>query len=102
MNEFAERRDVIGQYLFLLTDSHLIGFSTSICVICHRIAGFHKIASSTPRAAEGVMTSYETLSTFISGRVKQAFRPHTLSLNILLLLTSYLLSLNYKLIGSKL
>jgi hypothetical protein len=36
------------------------------------IAGFQRIASKIDLAADGVMTSYETRSTFISGRVKQA------------------------------
>ena len=40
-------------------------------------SGFQNMASSTPRAAEGVITSYVTRSTFISGRVKQAKSPHT-------------------------
>ena len=47
--------------------------------IAHRMAGFQWIASSIPRAAEGVMTSYETRSAFISGRVKHAYSPHTWS-----------------------
>lgn len=60
-----------------LTDSQRIGLSTSMRVAIQRIAGFHRMASSTPRAADGVMTSYETRSTFISGRVKQALFPQT-------------------------
>src|SRR4030042_1354276 len=71
---------------FLRTDSHLIGLSTSICVTFQRMAGFHEIASSTPRAADGVITSYETRSTFISGLVKQAFLPHTFNRKSLLLI----------------
>jgi hypothetical protein len=55
----------------------LIGFNTSILVIFQRIAGFHSIDSNMARAAEGVITSYETRSTFISGRVKQAKLPVT-------------------------
>jgi len=47
--------------------------------ITQTIAGFQWIASKIPRAAEGVITSYETLSTFISGRVKQARSPQTFS-----------------------
>ena len=43
----------------------------------HRIAGFHKMASSTPRAADGVITSYETRSVENSGRVKHAIGPCT-------------------------
>jgi hypothetical protein len=46
-----------------------------IRLICHRIAGFHRIASKTPRAAEGVITSYENRSVLNSGRVKQAAAP---------------------------
>jgi hypothetical protein len=41
------------------------------------MAGFHKTASKMDRADEGVITSYETRSTFISGRVKQAKGPET-------------------------
>ncbi len=36
------------------------------------MAGFQRIASKQARAAEGVITSQLTRSTFISGRVKQA------------------------------
>jgi hypothetical protein len=35
------------------------------------------ITSRIPRAADGVITSYETRSTFICGRVKQARSPQT-------------------------
>ena len=48
------------------------GRSTSMRRTCQRMAGFQKMASNTARAAEGVITSYDTRSTFISGRVKQA------------------------------
>ncbi len=44
-----------------------------------RIAGFQWIASRMPRAADGVMMSYETRSTFISGRVNSARSPQTWS-----------------------
>ena len=47
--------------------------------IVQRMAGFQWIASRMPRAAEGVITSYDTRSTFISGRVKQAYSPQTCS-----------------------
>jgi hypothetical protein len=57
--------------------THRTGLSTSIRETRHRICGFHKIASKTARAAEGVITSYDTRSTFISGRVKQANGPET-------------------------
>lgn len=43
-------------------------------------SGFQKIASSTPRAADGVITGYVTRSTFSSGRVKHAFSPHTFTI----------------------
>ena len=62
---------------FLRTDSHLIGAKISIFLISHTIAGFQRIASKIARPAEGEITSYETRSTFISGRVKQAFFPET-------------------------
>jgi hypothetical protein len=39
--------------------------------------GFQRTASKTPRAAEGVITSYDTRSAFISGRVKTARGPET-------------------------
>ncbi len=39
------------------TDSQRIGLSTSICKIRQAIAGFQRIASRMPRAAEGVITS---------------------------------------------
>jgi hypothetical protein len=48
------------------------------------MAGFHKMDSNTARAAEGVMTSYETRSTFISGRVKQAKGPATSRQNMVI------------------
>ena len=54
-----------------------MGRSTSMRCTRQRMAGFHKMDSNTARAAEGVMTSYETRSTFISGRVKQAKGPAT-------------------------
>ena len=55
-----------------------MGRSTSTRLTTQRIAGFQKIASNTARAAEGVIMSYETRSTFISGRVKQARSPQVL------------------------
>src|SRR5690606_34681281 len=48
------------------------GLSTQISSTRQVNSGFQKIDSSTPRAAEGVITGYVTRSTFISGRVKQA------------------------------
>jgi hypothetical protein len=42
--------------------------------------GFPVDASRLPRTAEGIGTSYETRSTFISGLVKQALSPATCSL----------------------
>ena len=48
------------------------GRNTSMRRMCQRIAGFQRMASNTARAADGVITSYDTRSTFISGRVKQA------------------------------
>ncbi len=42
---------------FLLTDAHLMGFNTSILVICQCMAGFQKIASKMALAADGVITS---------------------------------------------
>jgi len=36
---------------------HLIGFKTSMRLTSQRIAGFHKMASNTERAADGVITS---------------------------------------------
>jgi hypothetical protein len=38
-------------------DIQRIGFKTSIRRICQRMAGFHRMASNTARAAEGVITS---------------------------------------------
>jgi hypothetical protein len=58
-------------------DALRTGFKTSMRSIIQRICGFHSTASRTPPAAEGVITSYETRSTFISGRVKHARSPHT-------------------------
>jgi hypothetical protein len=57
--------------------THRTGLSTSMRKIYHRICGFHKITLKNARAAEGVITSYDTRSTFISGRVKQANGPET-------------------------
>ena len=62
------------------TVSNRIGLSTWIRSITHRMAGFQWTASKIPRAAVGVMTSYETRSALNSGRVKHAYSPHTWSL----------------------
>src|ERR1017187_3232246 len=43
--------------------------------MCQKMAGFQRMASRTPRAAEGVRTSYESLSVLNSARVKQAYLP---------------------------
>ena len=59
--------------------SKRMGFRTWMRSITQRMAGFQWIASRIPRAAEGVITSYDTRSTFISGRVKQAYSPQTCS-----------------------
>ena len=45
----------------------------------HRMAGFQWIAPWTPRAADGVIASWDTRSTSISGRVKQTYSPQTCS-----------------------
>src|SRR6266576_3870426 len=54
-----------------------IGLSMWMRSIVLTMAGFQWIASRIPRAADGVITSYDTRSTFISGRVKQARSPET-------------------------
>jgi hypothetical protein len=40
---------------FRRTEANRIGASTAIRRTCQRIAGFQRTASTTPRAAEGVM-----------------------------------------------
>src|SRR5258705_11473845 len=60
---------------FRRTDALRMGFKMSIRSMIQRICGFQSTASHTPRAADGVITSYETRSTFVSGRVKQARSP---------------------------
>ena len=52
-----------------------MGFRTWMRSITQQMAGFQWTASRMPRAAEGIITSYDTRSTFISGRVKQAYSP---------------------------
>jgi hypothetical protein len=49
--------DAIFPTSFLRTDIHFIGSSTSMRLICQKIAGFHKIESKIALAADGVMTS---------------------------------------------
>ena len=64
---------------FRHTVSKRMGLSTWMRSMIHRMAGFQWTASRIPRAAEGVMTSYETRSALNSGRVKHAYSPHTWS-----------------------
>ena len=37
-------------------EKNRMGFSTQISRTCQKISGFQKMASRTPRAADGVMT----------------------------------------------
>jgi hypothetical protein len=66
------RTDALAATSLRRTLIQRIGFSTSIRLTSQRTAGFQRMASNMERAAEGVITSYDTRSTFISGRVKQA------------------------------
>src|SRR5207253_1915536 len=45
---------------------------------CQVICGLYKMASSTPRAADGVITGYEIRSTDSSGRENSAYSLQTL------------------------
>jgi hypothetical protein len=62
-------------------------------VTTQRISGRQQMESKMFRAADGVGIGYETLSTFASGRVKQAKSPDILTRIIGELIISYVLSL---------
>ena len=55
----------------------LIGAQTWILSMCHFNPGCQKILSKIPLAADGVIKSYDILSTLNSGRLKQAYAPQT-------------------------
>ena len=62
---------------------NLMGLITTILSTRQTIPGCQKTASRIPRAAEGVIISYDTLSTFISGLVKRAYGPQTSSCTVI-------------------
>ena len=51
------RTDALADTSLRRTLIHLIGFKTSMRRTSQRIAGFHRMASNTERAADGVITS---------------------------------------------
>lgn len=53
----ALRLDTTDDTSLRLTLIQRTGFKTSILRMRHRMAGFHKMASNTARAADGVMRS---------------------------------------------
>jgi hypothetical protein len=55
--EVAFRVEITAPTSLRRTEIHRMGRSTSMRVTSQRIAGFQRMASSTPRAAEGVITS---------------------------------------------
>ena len=54
---WALRTEALADTSLRRTLIHLIGFKTSMRRTSQRIAGFHKMASNTERAADGVITS---------------------------------------------
>src|SRR5436190_1050660 len=78
-----KHRDVFGHRVRPAILLGVLGFNArskaTIRRRCQRICGLYRIASRTPRAAEGVMIGYDKRSTFNSGRVNKANSPHTLT-----------------------